>query len=225
MTDKNSYAAGHRARLREKFMQHKLMDYEVLELLLIYAIPRIDVKPLAKKLLAKFGGVHRIITADIDELEKVPGIGRNTAIFIKAIYEIMLLDYKNYLDATPVFRDYDRLIDYCKLQLLGKQVEEFHILYLDDDYRLLSDDIHSIGTIDWAAVYPREILKRALDISARSVILLHNHPSGSSSFSSDDLEITEEIKSKLSAADIGVFDHLLVSGDIVYSAKNMFLLK
>lgn len=221
----NDFNSGHRMRLRQKFAERKLADYELFELLLTYAIPRVDVKPLAKMLMEKFGGVHGILTASIESLIEIPGIKINTAIFIKSIHEIMLLDYKNQMDSTPVFRDYKRLEDYCKLLLWQKSIEEFHVLYLDLNQRLLVDDLHSVGTIDWAAVYPREIAKRALSLNASSLILIHNHPTGQGTFSTEDIKITQEIKNVLGALGISVFDHLLVAGGIVFSAKNMFLIK
>ena len=155
MNQKESVSAlmrGHRERLRQKFQQRKLADYEILELLLTYAVPRIDVKPLAKRLLERFGGTHKILAASEENLGLVKGIGPSTAVFIKAIYELMLLDYKNHLDHTPVFHDYAILESYCKSLLSGRQEEEFHILHLDAAHRLMIDDLHSKGTSDWAVV-------------------------------------------------------------------------
>lgn len=224
-SDDSSYRLGHRERLRQKFLKNKLVDYELLELLLTYAIPRCDVRPLARELMKTFGGAYNVLTAPVEALTKVRGVKENTAIFIKAIHEMMVLGHKDYLNDTPIFHDYQRLSEYCKLLLSGKKIEEFHILYLDSDYRLLTDHLHSSGTIDWAAVYPREIVKRALELNARSVVMLHNHPTPNTSFSSADIEITGTVKNILKSVDIELFDHLLVSGSIVYSAKNMFLIK
>ncbi|MDR0741278.1 MAG: hypothetical protein LBF28_00705, partial [Rickettsiales bacterium] len=148
--------------MRQKFLKNKLADYELLELLLAYAIPRRDVRPLARELMKIFGGVYNILTAPIESLINIRGVKENTAIFIKSIYELMMLGHKSYLSDTPIFHDYQKLSEYCKLLLSGKPVEEFHLLYLDSNYRLLSDDLHSSGTVDWAAIYPREVVKRAL---------------------------------------------------------------
>lgn len=221
----SSFRLGHRERLRKKFLQGKLVDYELLELLLTYAIPRCDVRPLARELMKTFGGTYNVLTAPVESLTKVRGIKENTAIFIKAIHELMVIGHKSYLTDTPIFHDYQKLSEYCKLLLSGKHVEEFHVLYLDANYKLLADDLHSSGTIDWAAVYPREIVKRALELNAASIVMLHNHPSGGTSFSSDDIKITGDVKKILAGIDVALFDHLLVSGNIVYSAKNMFLIK
>ena len=122
----------------------------------------------------------------------------------------------------PVFHDYDKIVNYCKILVGGKSVEEFHVFYLDKDYKLISEDLHSSGTIDWAAVYVREIAKRALDLNARHIILLHNHPT-SGSFSSQDIALTQELANILDNLGIELYDHLLVSDNIVYSAKNMLL--
>ena len=209
--------AGHRMRLRRKLADGKLTDSEVLELLLTYAIPRRDVKQISRALFARFGGVHKILTAPMDELREVPGIGDATAAFIKAIREIILLNYKNYLNETPLFHNAKRLEDYCRLELMEKKTEEFHVLYLDRDRRLIENEKHASGTIDNVAVYPREILRRALDPSARFVVLAHNHPDGCRSFSAKDLELTEEIRNILSVVNIDVVDHMLVSDGLVFS--------
>lgn len=222
---KSSYQIGHRERLRKKYLDGKTTDVELIELLLTYAIPRCDVKPYAYNLLKQYGGIYQILTAPIESLVKNPGIKENAAVLLKLIYDIMVSGYKNYLDQTPIFHDYQKLCEYCKLLLADKKIEEFHILYLDSNYRLLSDDLHSSGTIDWAAVYPREIVKRALQLNAASIVLLHNHPTAGTSFSTADIEVTMDVKKILESIDVNLFDHLLVSGNIVYSAKNMFLIK
>ena len=215
---------GHRERLRQKFIEHKITDNEILELLLCYAVPRRDMKPVMKRLLVEFGNIRSVMNAPIERLKSIKGIGQSTAIFIKAVHELMLLGHRHYFNENPVFRDYESLCNYCKAALGGKPIEEFHVLYLDANYRLISDDTHSTGTIDWAAVYPREILKRALDLNSRHVILLHNHPEQSPVFSGDDLRITKALVGILKVVGIEVFDHLLVSGDTVYSAKNLGIL-
>ncbi|HNY25682.1 MAG TPA: DNA repair protein RadC [Alphaproteobacteria bacterium] len=222
---KSSYRLGHRERLRKKFSEGKLMDYELLELILTYAIPRCDVKPISHQLIESYGNLYNIITASSESLSKNKGVKENTAVLLKAIHEIMKRGGKDSLQSKPIFHDYQKVSEYCKLMLYGKSIEEFHIMYLDSDFRLLSDDLHSSGTIDWAAVYPREILKRALELNAGSIIMIHNHPQSMTSFSTQDIEITTDIKKLLETVNISLFDHLLVSGNIVYSAKNMFLIK
>ena len=220
-----SFRVGHRKRLRQKFLDDKLTDYELLEMLLSFVIPRRDVRPLARGLIEQFGSVYQVITAPIDSLIAFKGVGRNTAIFIKSIHKIMLAGYKSNLDKVTIFHNEKILTNYCLLLMAGKTKEEIHILYLDEDNRLLADDLHSVGTVDWAAAYPREILKRALELNAKSIVMLHNHPKPNTSFSVDDIELTERVRDLLSTVDIDVHDHYVVSGGIVYSARNMFLLK
>lgn len=220
-----SFCVGHRERLRQKFLDDKLTDYELLEMLLSFVIPRRDVRPLARGLIEQFGSVYQVITAPIDSLIAFKGVGRNTAIFIKSIHKIMLAGYKSNLDKVTIFHNEKILTNYCLLLMAGKTKEEIHILYLDEDNRLLADDLHSVGTVDWAAAYPREILKRALELNAKSIVMLHNHPKPNTSFSVDDIELTERVRDLLSTVDIDVHDHYVVSGGIVYSARNMFLLK
>lgn len=222
--DENFYA-GHRDRLRAKFVDDKLADYEKLELLLAYAIPRRDVRPLARGLIKQFGGVYQVFTASIDELTKCKGVGRNTAIFIKLVQQMMTINYKSKMKDTPIFHDETILHNYCRLVLVDKSVEELHILYLDSNLQLISDEIHTTGTVDSSAVYPREIAKRALELNARSVVMVHNHPISNNSFSSDDVEITTMVQSVLHGLNIELYDHLLVSNDSVYSARRMLLLK
>ncbi len=223
-TDKKSWRDGHRERLREKFLTAKLVDYELMELLLGYAIPRRDVRPVARQLLQTFGGIYQVLMAPIDELIKIDGMGQSAATYIKIMHDLMRRGYQGALKQQPVFYETDQLMDYCRLLVGGKTIEEFHILYLDKTFRLLADDLHSSGTVDWAAVYPKEILKRVLDLGARVVIMLHNHPTPNMSFSNDDIELTRTLQAMLHTIDVELYDHLLVSGNLVYSAKNMFLL-
>lgn len=222
--DENFYA-GHRDRLRAKFVNGQLADYEKLELLLMYAIPRRDVRPLARSLVKQFGGVYQVLSASIDDLTSVKGIGYNTAVFIKLVQQMMTINYMGKIKETPVFHDENILHNYCRIIMAGKQVEELHILYLDNNLKLISDEIHTTGTIDSSAVYPREIAKRALAQNARSIVMVHNHPISENAFSSDDVEITLTVKSVLAGLDIELYDHLLVANDIVYSARKSHLLQ
>ena len=222
--DLQSLQSGHRARLRKKFLDGQLTEYEILELLLTYAIPRRDVRTLSRQLYKKYGSIHSLLSAPLESLMENDGIKENTATFFKVIHKLMELEYKTALDTSPIFHNYEKLENYCKVLLSGKHVEEFHILYLDSQYKLIKDDLHSSGTIDWAAVYIREIVKKALDLNAHSIVMLHNHPSGYTSFSSQDIAITQELENALEKLGIGLYDHMLVSGDIIYSARNMHLL-
>ncbi|MBR3148282.1 MAG: RadC family protein [Alphaproteobacteria bacterium] len=222
--DLQSLQSGHRARLRKKFLDGQTPEYEMLELLLTYAIPRRDVRALSRQLYKKYGSIHSVLAAPMESLTANEGIKENTATFFKLIHKITELEYKAVLDSAPIFHNYEKLENYCKILLGGKNVEEFHVLYLDGEYKLIEDELHSTGTVDWAAVYVREIVKRALDLDARNIVMLHNHPTPGVSFSSEDILITQELQSALQKLKIKLYDHLLVSGDIIYSAKNMHLL-
>ncbi len=220
----NDFRLGHRQRLRDKFLENKLTDYELLELFLTYAIPRCDVRPIAKSLIKKFGSVYGVMSAPVESLVEVNGIKENTAIFIKATHELMKHGYRGVLADTPIFHDIKIVKDYALLLLGNKKKEEFHILYLDSEYRLLKDELHSVGTGDWTAVYTKEIVKNALDINAASIIMMHNHPQIQTSFSTEDVDATIRLIDMLKPLDIEFFDHFVVSGNVVYSIKNSHLL-
>ena len=219
-----SLQQGHRERLRKKFLEGQLTEYEILELLLTYVIPRRDVRTLARQLYKKYGNIHKLMAAPFESLIENEGIKENSAVFFKLIYYLMQLEYKVAFDDRPIFHNYEKLENYCKLLMSEKTIEEFHVFYLDARYKLIKDELHSSGTVNWAAVYVREIVKKALDLNASSVVLLHNHPSGYTSFSTQDMEITQELENALEKLNINLYDHLLVSGEIIYSARNMHLL-
>ncbi len=215
---------GHRARLRKKFLDGQLADYEILELLLTYSIPRRDVRILARQLYKKYASIPNLLAEPIESLMENEGIKENTAVLFKVIHKILELEYKSVLVKGPIFHDVASLIGYCRTLVAGKQVEEFHVLYLDSQNGLIKETLHSTGTRDWASVYVREVVKQALDLNAQGVLLLHNHPTPHVSFSKDDIEITKTLELALSQVDITLHDHLLVSGDLFYSARNLGLL-
>jgi DNA repair protein RadC len=198
-----------------------MTEYEMLELLLTYSISRIDVKPVARLLLNKFGCWHRIIAAPIAELTRIPGVGQNTAIFLKALHSASLRSYTYILKDAPIFHNHQILENYCKALLADKNIEEFHILYLDEKNQLTEDEIHASGTTDHAAVYPREIVRRAMDLNAAKIIVIHNHPNGSPMFSKEDIELTYDLHAMMKPLGMEVFDHLLVANGLVFSAKAM----
>lgn len=215
-----SFRAGHRERLRAKLESNKLTSYEKLELLLTYAIPRRDVKPIAHALLNRFGGIYKILHADLDALETVPGVGHNTALLIHLVHELIHVSYLERLADGAVLQNQEVVEQYCRNMLIGKSVEEFHVLYLDHDYRLIQDDMHSRGTAHQSSAYPREIAKRAAVLNASFVILAHNHPMSANTFSTDDIVLTDKIKEELSNLDIKYFDHYLVCGNgVIHSME------
>ncbi|MBD5388882.1 hypothetical protein HDR63_01345 [bacterium] len=219
--DDAALRAGHRQRLEDKFLDNKLSPAEVVELWLCDVIPRRDVRPLARRLMAKFGGVHQILAASFESLKQMPGVGAKTARRIKTVHALHLLDDQEQLTRQPIFHDITVLTNYCRNMLMGKEIEEFHVLYLDGDYKLLADVTHSVGTVDFAQVYPREIVQRALNLHARSIVLVHNHPTAGMPFSTPDIELTTSIRDILSPMGVELFDHYLVAGMTVYSARNL----
>lgn len=223
--DKPDLHVGHRARLRQNFLDDNLAKYELLELLLSYAIPRKDVRPLARMLYKKFGGIYPILSAEIKDLMTVAGLGKNIAIFIKIVQKIMLEGYKCKLekDAT-LFYNEEQFNNYCLLMLGGKHIEESHVLYLDVEGRLIEDELHSIGSIDYTDLRQREIVKKALDLDAKFVALVHNHPKPNCSFSEQDIAATQKLKQALDMVNIVLHDHYVVSGGIVYSMKKSYFL-
>ncbi|MCM1294067.1 MAG: DNA repair protein RadC [Muribaculaceae bacterium] len=217
----NQFRTGHRSRLREKFLSGKLNQAERLELLLADVIPRRDVRILSRQLLDKFGNISQILGAPIDTLESVDGIGHVVALHLKLINEIMLDGYRVKMTETKVFHDAKLINDYCLTMLAGKQIEEMHVLYLDKDYRLLSDDTHSVGTLDWSPIYERDIVHRALNLNARVIIMVHNHPGGTATFSDEDVIATNKIRAMLEPLQIAFYDHYLVANGILYSMNNL----
>lgn len=211
---------GHRERLRNKFLDNKLADYEKLELMLSYVVPRRDMRPLAHALLKHFGSIGQVLTAPFDELIAFPGVGRNIAIFLKLVHQIILNGYRDSIVSRPIFHDINVLKNYCKWNLANKPVEEFHVLYLDSEYRLIEDELHSSGTFNSSSVYIREIIKHALTLNATNIVLVHNHPTSDMPFSSADIESTEILEKLFENLDIKLYDHLLVSKHSIYSARD-----
>lgn len=219
-----SFHAGHRERLRQKFLDGKMTDYELLELALSFAIPRRDVRPVSRALIGRFGTLYQVLIASVEDLSSVPGMGRNSAIFIKTMHRMMTVGFRGYFLKTPLFHDYAQFENYCRLNVGGKPVEEVHVLYLDSRLCLLEDQCHSVGTVNESSVYPREIVRHALKLNARGVALVHNHPTPCTSFSEQDKEMTIELMLLLRAMNITLYDHYVVSGGTVYSARNMHML-
>ncbi len=218
---------GHRERLRNKLIEsgeNSLADYELLELLLTIIIPRRDVKPLAKELISKFGSFANVINADITELKQIKGIGDTASIAFKIIKSSITRTLKNKVEKDTIISNWPELINYCKSSIGNKKTEEFHVLYLNTKSRLIKDETHSTGTINSSSVYPREILKRVLELGASSIIIVHNHPTGDTAPSNADINITKKIKEILKTIDVPLHDHLIVGKSDVLSFKSLGLL-
>ena len=218
---------GHRQRLRERFLKSdpdSLPDYEVLELLLFQASPRGDVKPLAKALMARFGDFAGVLAASPDELRAVGGVGDAALSALKCVHVAAARLARARLSEAPVLSSWERLIDYCRIAMGHARTEEFRLLFLDRRNRLLHDEVHQRGTVDHTPVYPREVVKRALDLRACALILVHNHPSGDPTPSRADIDMTRRICDAGRAVGITVHDHIIVGRGGHNSFKAMGLL-
>ncbi len=219
--------SGHRERLRARFMNggaDAFPDYEMLELVLFAAIPRRDVKPLAKGLLAHFGSFAEVIAAPRERLLEIDGIGESVVIQFKVIEAAALRLSRTRLIGKPALSSWQALLDYCKAAMARTAREEFRVLFLDRKNVLIADEVQSAGTIDHTPVYPREIVKRALELSASAMILVHNHPSGDPTPSRADIEMTREIAAASKPLGIAVHDHLVVGRSGHASFKSLGLL-
>jgi DNA repair protein RadC len=218
--------AGHRERLRDRFLSSPaaLPDYELLELVLFAAIPRRDVKPLAKALIARFGSFAEAIAAPRDRLLEMDGIGENVVAQLKIVEAAALRLSKTKLLNRPALSSWAALLDYCAAAMSRSVHEEFRILFLDRKNALIADEVQGQGTVDHTPVYPREIVKRALELSASAIILVHNHPSGDPTPSKADIEMTREIAAAAKALRIAVHDHIVVGRGGTVSFKALGLL-
>lgn len=218
---------GHRERLRDRFVAggaEALPDYELLELVLYAALPRRDIKPLAKALLARFGNFADVIAAPRERLLEIKGVGENVVIQLKIIEAAALRLSRTKVLGRPALSSWQALLDYCAAAMARNPHEEFRILFLDRKNALIADEIQGKGTVDHTPVYPREIVKRALELSASAIILVHNHPSGDPTPSRADIELTREIVSAAKALRIAVHDHLIVSRSGTTSLKSLGLI-
>lgn len=213
---------GHRDRLRTRLLKRgagALDDYELLEILLFAFIPRRDVKPIAKSLLQRFGSLSALLTADTDALSDTPGIGASTAAYLKSVQELSSRAAREELARRPVISSWSALLAYVRTELQHQSREQFRVLFLDKKNQLIQDEQMAVGTVDQAPVYPREIARRALELSASALILVHNHPSGDATPSRADIDMTREIIDALAPLDIRVHDHLIAAKSGVTSFK------
>lgn len=216
---------GHRERLRRRFLLgggRDMPDYELLELLLTIAIPRRDVKPLAKELIRKFGSFAEVVNAPLEELMLVKGVKENTVAVLRIVRECSVRSSWQSLKGTdaPVISDFDAMVDYCRSAMAYQMVEEFRIIFLNSKLYVIGEEIQQRGTVDQVAIHPREVIKSAMMHGASAMILVHNHPSGIGTPSKADMEITKRIKEAAEAVSIRLFDHLIISKSSVYSFHN-----
>jgi len=220
--DEKDYNSGHRQRLKGKYLTagiEAFHDYEVVELLLTYAISRRDIKPLAKDLLSRFGSIKGIIDADPAELKKIDGMGDHTAILFKLLKEVSALYLQQKAKEKPQISCTSELISFCRTTLGGKKDEEFCVIYLDVQNQIIEFETLQKGTVNQATVYPRQVLENALRKKASAIILVHNHPSGHVRPSEADLRITRTISETARLLDINVHDHIIVGEDRFFSFR------
>jgi len=218
---------GHRDRLRARAVAHglgALADYEVLELHLFRSIPRGDVKPLAKHLLTRFGSLSAVLGASLEELKTVRGVGEAVALDLMLLQEAGLRSAREAVTKRPVISSWSALLAYVKTALAHEAREQFRVLFLDKKNQLIADEVMNRGTVDHAPVYPREVARRALELAASAVILVHNHPSGDPTPSSADVQMTRQVAEAARALGLAVHDHLVVGRDGVASFKALGLL-
>lgn len=223
----NQSAAGHRARLRARLLEgggEGLHDYEIVEYLLATALPRIDTKPIAKRLLKEFGGAAGLFAAEPAALKRVEGVGDGAVAAIRVVKAAALLMLKAEIEAKPVLASWQALLDYLRADMAHLAVERVRVLHLNARNMLIRDEAMGDGSIDQASIYTREVMKRAMELGAASIILVHNHPSGDAAPSRQDIAMTREIVEAGKKLGIAVHDHVIVAANGHASLRAMGLI-
>ena len=218
---------GHRERLRARFREagsDALSDYEMLELVLFRALPRRDVKPLAKSLITAFGSFAEGGAAPRERLAEIDGLGEAAATDLKIVHAAASRMARGQVRRREVLSSWNAVLDYCRTAIAFAEKEEFHILFLDKRNQLIADERQQTGTVDHTPVYPREVVKRALELSATALVLVHNHPSGDPSPSRADIEMTQAIVTAAKPLGISVHDHIIVGKNGHASLKGLKLI-
>jgi DNA repair protein RadC len=219
--------AGHRQRLKERFVTggaEALPDYELLELVLFSAIPRQDTKPTAKRLLARFGSFAEVVNAPPERLKEVKGVGDAAVLQLKPTRAGALRLMQGGIMQRPVLASWGAVLDYCRAAMGFEAREQFRILFLDKKNRLIADEVQQEGTVDHTPVYVREVVKRALELSASAIILVHNHPSGDPTPSRADIDMTRQIVDAAKPLGVVIHDHIIVGRQGHASFKGLKLL-
>jgi DNA repair protein RadC len=220
-TDKFHYLE-HRKRLKNRYLVSgagALQEYEVLELLLFFAIPRKDLKPLAKRLIEKFGSLKGVLDAEPREIEAIPGAGRQSAVLIRLTKDLGALYLREKAMSSPQISSTKALLDYCMIAMGGLKDERFDVIHLDAQNRIIKTEVIQEGIVNQAVVYPRKILEKALRNKASAIILVHNHPSGRLTPSEADIRLTRTLQDTARVLDILVHDHIIVGGNRYFSFR------
>ncbi len=218
---------GHRDRLRERFIEGgtaALPDYELLEMVLFRAIKRGDTKPIAKALMARFGSFAEVISAAPERLMEIKGVGPAVATEIKLIQAAALRLTRGQVLHKPVLASWNAIIEYCRAAMAFNEVESFRLLFVDKRNQLIADEVQQTGTVDHTPVYAREVIKRALELSATAIIMVHNHPSGDPTPSMADIDMTKKIIAAGTAIGILVQDHIIIGRKGNVSLRNLQLI-
>lgn len=217
-----SYIKDHRKRLRSRFMTggaEAVPDYELLELVLFRAIPRQDVKPLARRLMDRFGDFNRVVSAPVARLKDVDGVGDAVIVELKVVEAAAQRLARARVIKRHVVSSWDALIDYCHTTMAHRETEQFRVLYLDRKNTLIADEAQGKGTVDHVPVYPREVAKRALELNASALILVHNHPSGDPTPSTSDIDMTAQVRRACDALGLTLHDHLIIGKSVEISFR------
>ena len=218
---------GHRQRLRDRFLAagaEALPDYELLELLLFYGIERRDTKPLAKRLLERFGSLGGVLAAPVEQLAEFEEIDKRTLVLLRATREMGARLVREEIADRPVIGSWQKLLDYCRSTMAHNDTEQFRLLFLDRKNVLIADEVQQRGTVDHTPVYPREVVKRALQLGASSLIMVHNHPSGDPTPSQADIEMTREVQAAAEILGIALHDHVVIGRKGYASFKTLGLI-
>ncbi len=226
-SDNKPHYWGHRQRLRERFLYSgpdALTDYELLELLLFHSIPRIDVKPLAKELIERFGGFAGVLAAEPERLAEFERVGQSTVVHLKAVQAAAFKLMQSEIAGETVLTSWSKLVTYLKASLGHEKKERFRIIFLNTRNAIIADEVQQEGTVNHTPVYPREVIKRALELGATALIMVHNHPSGDSKPSAADIQMTHEVAEAGERLGIVLHDHVVVSKNGHTSFKDSGLL-
>jgi DNA repair protein RadC len=227
MPDPAGDNAGHRDRLRQRLIEggpDALLDHEIVELLLTLTMPRIDTKPLAKQLLKEFGGVAGLMTADGEAIARVKGMGERSAAAFKIVQAAALRLLRDKVMERPVLASWQALLDYLRADMAHRLTERVRVLHLNTRNMLIRDEAMAEGSIDQAAVHPREVIRRAIDLGSAAIILVHNHPSGDPQPSRADIQLTRDIADAGRKLGISVHDHVIIGANGHSSMRAMGLL-
>jgi DNA repair protein RadC len=227
LSEASPHYHGHRERLRARFREagaDAVSDYELLELVLFRAIPQRDVKPLAKEMIAKFGSFAEVVAAPLARLREVKGLGEAAITELKIVHAAASRLARGQMRKQTVLSSWSSVLDYCRTAMAFADKEQFRVLFLDKRNQLIADEVQQIGTVDHTPVYPREVVKRALELSATALILVHNHPSGDPTPSRADIQMTQAIIEVAKPLGIAVHDHIIVGKEGHASFKGLRLI-